>query len=169
MYAVGTPILYSRMGVCQIESIGSPPFQWSDGRSYYKLRSLFSSSGECVYIPVDAAASLRPLINSGEASDYLRMLPQLNPKPFRSKRPAEVTAHYHEALASCELKSCLLLLKEIYLKEHELSARSKKLGQVDAQYLKIVERLVCEEFAVALYTTPDSMKSRLYAAMEIAQ
>ena len=72
MYAVGTPILYSRMGVCQVESIGAPPFQKSNERRYYKLRSLFSASGERIYVPVDASASLRPLINSGEASDYLQ-------------------------------------------------------------------------------------------------
>ena len=63
----------------------------------------------------------------------------------------------------------MLLLKEIYLKERELLTRSKKLGQVDSKYLKVVERMVCEEFAVALDTTPDSIKSRLYEAMQIKQ
>lgn len=169
MYTVGTPVLYSRMGVCQVESIGPPPFQEDSGRCYYKLRLLFSSSGERVYIPVDAAAALRPLIGHGEASGYLRMLPQLEPEPFSSKRPSEVAAHYQQALAVCQPKNCLLLLKEIYLKEQALCQRSKKLGQVDSKYRKVVERLVCEEFAVALDTTPDSMKSRLYEAMQIAQ
>ena len=72
-------------------------------------------------------------------------------------------------LAACEPENCLLLLKEIYLKARELSVRSKRLGQVDIQYQRIVERLVCEEFAVALHTTPDLMKNRLSAAMEIKQ
>lgn len=169
MYAVGTPVLYSRMGVCQVESIGVPSFQTGDKRSYYKLRSLFSSSGELIYVPVDGAAVLRRLIDHGEASGYLQILPQLKPKLFRSKRPAEIAAHYQEVLASCEPKNCLLLLKEIYLKERELFTHSKKLGQVDGKYLKMVERLVCEEFAVALDTTPDTMKSRLYEAMQIKQ
>lgn len=169
MYAVGTPVLYGGMGVCKVESIGAPSFQTDDKRSYYKLRSLFSSSGELIYIPVDGAAVLRGLINHGEASGYLQMLPQLKPKLFQSRRPAEVAAHYQEVLVSCEPKNCLLLLKEIYLKERELLTRSKKLGQVDSKYLKVVERLVCEEFAVALDTTPDSMKSRLYEAMQIKQ
>ena len=156
------------MGVCKVESIGAPPYQQrDDGRRYYKLRSVFSSSGELIYIPVDAAGAIRPLINDGEASDYLKnLLPQLKPKAFYSKRPAELSAHYQEMLASCELKDCLLLLKEIHSKEKTLAAHSKKLGQVDAKYLKVVERLVCEEFAAALNTTPDQMKGRLYEAME---
>ena len=56
--------------------------------------------------------------------------------------------------------------KQMGLTQKELAARSKKLGQVDVRYQKLVERLVCEEFAAALGATPDSMKGRLYAAME---
>lgn len=167
MYAVGTPVLYSRMGVCQVESIA--PFPGDAGRRYYKLRALFSSSGERIYIPVDAASSLRRPIGRGEAAGYLRMLPRLKPALFSSPRPAELAAHYREILGACEPEECLILLKEIYLKERALSARSKKLGQVDSKYRKVAERIVCEEFALALDTTPDSMRDRLYEAMGAEQ
>ena len=60
----------------------------------------------------------------------------------------------------------MLLIKEIYLKEKELAAHKKRLGQVDSRYLKIAERLVCEEFAVTLNTGPESIKRRVYEAME---
>lgn len=166
MYAVGTSVLYGRTGVCRVEKIGAPPFQKKDGDSYYTLRSLFSTSGELIYIPVDTAVSMRPLIGGGEASDYLERIPKLKPEAFASRKPAELTAHYQEALSSCEPESCLMLIKEIYLKEKELAAHKKKLGQVDSRYLKIAERLVCEEFAVALNTGPESIRRRVYAAME---
>lgn len=166
MYAVGTSILYGRMGVCSIESIGEAPFQPDSGRSYYKLRAAFSSSGEMIYIPVDAAASMRPLINGGEAAGCLKRLPQLEPRICSSRRPADLAAHYQGLLASCELMDCLLLLKEIHCKRKDLASRGKKLGQVDFQYLKIAERLACEELAAALDATPEQMRERLYAAMD---
>lgn len=166
MYAVGTSILYGRTGVCRVEGIGAPPFQKKGEDSYYTLRSVFSTSGELIYIPVDAAVAMRPLIGGGEASDYLERIPKLKPELFSSRKPAELAAHYQGALASCDPESCLMLIKEVYLKEKELAAHKKKLGQVDSRYLKIAERLVCEEFAVALNTVPDSIKRRVYAAME---
>lgn len=166
MYAVGTSILYGRTGVCRVEGIGAPPFQKKGEDSYYTLRSVFSTSGELIYIPVDAAVAMRPLIGGGEASDYLERIPKLKPELFSSRKPAELAAHYQGALASCDPESCLMLIKEVYLKEKELAAHKKKLGQVDSRYLKIAERLVCEEFAVALNTGPDSIKRRVYAAME---
>ena len=164
-YAIGTSILYGRTGVCKIEDIGASPCQKRDKQRYYKLRALFSNSGELIYIPVDSAVSMRPLIDGGAASDYLKLVPQLKPQAFASRKPAALAAHYQEVLASCRPEDCLLLIKEIYLKEKELTAHNKKLGQVDARYLKIAERLVCEEFAVALDTGPDSIRKRLYAAM----
>lgn len=165
MYSVGTSVLYGRTGVCRVEGIGTPPFQKSDGHTYYMLRSVFSTSGELIYIPVDTAVSMRPLINSGEASGYLDLIPQLKPQAFSARRPADLAAHYQELLASCDWKSSLLLIKEVYCKQKEL----KKLGQVDSRYLKIAERLVCEELAAVLGTGPDSIKRRVYAAMEREQ
>lgn len=166
MYTVGTSLLCGGMGVCRVESIGAPPFEREDGRPYYKLRARFSSSGEMLYIPVDAEESMRPLIGRGEASNYLDRLPRLEAKAFHARRPADLTTHYQELLSSWRLEDCLILLKELHCKQKELAARSKKLGQVDVRYQKLAERLVCEELAAALDTTPDSVKGRLYTAME---
>ena len=165
MYEVGMPILYGRTGVCRIEDIGPAPFQEHDEQRYYKLRAVFSTSGECIYIPVDTTVSMRPLIGSGEAAGYLEQLPRLKPQPLTFKKPAELAAHYQEVLVPDDPESLLLLIKEIYFKEKELTAHRKKLGQVDSRYLKVAERLVCEEFAVALQTSPESIKKRLYARM----
>lgn len=161
MYPVGTSILYGRTGVCRVEDIGTPRFQKDDGQTYYTLRSVFSTSGELIYVPVDTAA-MRPLIGRDEAADYLGLISQLKPKSFDSRKPAELIAHYQGMLASCRPKDCLLLIKEVYWKQKSL----KKLGQVDARYLKIAERLVCEELAAVLDTKPESIRKRLYSAIE---
>lgn len=165
MYAVGTSILYGRIGVCRIESIGAPPFQKGPAPSYYKLRAVFSTSNELIYVPVDTAPLMRPLIGVGEASACLQRFAQMKPQVFRFRRMPDLIAHYQQLLSSCRLEDCLLLIKEVYTKERELAGHRKKLGQVDTRYLKIAERLVCEELAAVLHTTPEHMKNQLYAAM----
>ena len=165
MYVIGTPVLYGRTGVCRIEAIGPASFQEHDEQCYYKLRAVFSTSGECIYIPVDTAVSMRPLIDSGEAVSYLEQLPQLKPQLINCRKPAELVSHYQEVLSSSNPGNLLLLIKEIYLKEKELAAHNKKLGQVDSRYLKIAERLVCEEFAMVLQTAPESIRKRLHKGM----
>lgn len=96
---------------------------------------MFSSSSETIYTPVSASLSTRPLISSGEIM-----------------------------LASRRVEDYLRLIKEIHVRQKEMAQSKKRLGQVDSQYLKLAEKLVCEEFAAVLNTTPELIRQRLYAA-----
>ena len=164
MYGVGSLVLYEKSGVCKVESVGAPPAPGASG-DYYKLRAVFSSSNEVFYAPVDMISSIRPLISGGEATGYLELFSRLEPPVFRSGKVTELAAHYRDMLASRKVEDCLLLIKEIYIRQQELARRKKRPGQVDIQYLKLAEKLICEEFAVVLDTTPDSIRERLHAVM----
>lgn len=164
MYKIGTLVLYDKRGVYKIESVGAPPVQEASG-DYYKLCAVFSSSNEIIYTPVDMASSMRPLISSGEAANYLELFAQLEPHVFHSSRATDLSVHYRDMLASHKIDDCLLLIKEIYAKQEEMTRQKKRPGQVDIQYLKLTEKLICEEFAVVLNTTPDLIRERLYTTM----
>lgn len=165
MYGIGTLVLYNKRGVYKIDSVGTPPVRGTTG-DYYKLCAVFSSSNEIIYTPVDGASSMRPLISSSEAADYLELFSQMEPHVFRSGKPMELTARYQSMLASHKVEDCLLLIKEIYVRQEEMVRQKKRLGQVDIRYLKLAEKLICEEFAAALNTTPDLIRERLYAGAE---
>lgn len=167
MYEIGMLILYNRKGVYEIESMGAPPLQEDDGRIYYKLRPAFAGNNEIIYIPVDGVTFMRPLISGQEASEYLDLYSRLKPQIFSSRKITDLIAHYRNLVASDQVKDYLLLLKEIYVKQRDLADRNKKLGQIDAQYLKLAERVVCEEFAIALHTAPELIRKRLYTATRV--
>lgn len=162
MYEIGALVLYDKRGVYRVESVGAPPVQGSAG-DYYKLCAVFSNSNEVIYTPVDMVLSMRPLISSGEAAHYLELFSQLEPHVFRFGKTMELTAHYQSMLASHKVEDCLLLIKEIHSRQRELVRQRKHLGQMDTQYLKLAEKLICEEFAVVLNTTPELIRERLYA------
>ena len=162
MYEVGALVLYDKRGVYKVDSVGPPPVRGTSG-DYYKLRAVFSNSNEIIYTPVDAISSMRPLISSSEAVHHLESFSQLEPHVFRSGKTMELTAHYQSMLASHRVEDCLLLIREIHIKQGEMVQQKKQLGQMDAQYLKLAEKLISEEFAVVLDTTPDLIRERLYA------
>lgn len=165
MYEVGTLVLYDKRGVYKVDSVGAPPVRGTTG-DYYKLCAVFSSSNEIIYAPVDMISSMRPLISSGEAAHYLELFSRLEPQVFRSGKTTELTAHYQGMLASHKVEDCLLLIKEIHARQEKMIRQKKRLGQVDIRYLKLAEKLICEEFAVALDTTPELIRERLYAVTE---
>ena len=161
MYKTGVLVLYDKRGVYKIESEGPPPVRGTAG-DYYKLRAMFSNTNEIIYTPVDMAASMRPLISSGEAANYLELFARLEPHVFHPGKAMDLAVHYRDMLASHKIEDCLLLIKEIRVRQRGI-ARQKKMGQVDTQYLKLAEELICEEFAVVLDATPDVIRERLYA------
>ena len=163
MYEIGTLVLYDKRGVYKVESVGAPPVRGTAG-DYYKLCAVFSSSNEIIYTPVNMTSAMRPLISASEALCALELFSRLDPPVFRSVKTMELTAHYQSMLATHKVEDCLLLIKEIYAKQREMARQKKRPGQVDAQYLKLAEKLICEEFAVVLNTTPDLIRERLYAA-----
>ena len=110
MYKIGTLVLYGKRGVYKIESEGPPPVRGNFG-DYYKLRAVFSSSNEIIYTPVDMVTSMRPLISSGEAANYLELFAQLEPRGFRPGKAMDLAAHYRDMLASHKVEDCLLLRK----------------------------------------------------------
>ena len=165
MYEIGTLVLYDKRGVYKIESVGAPPVRGTSG-DYYKLCAVFSNSNETIYTPVDTVSSMRPLISGSEAAHYLELFSQLEPHVFRSGKTMELTTHYQEMLASCKVEDCLLLIKEIQVRQREMARQKKRLGQMDSKYLKLAEKMICEEFAVALDTTPDLIRERLYKVTE---
>lgn len=165
MYGIGMLVLYDKRGVYKVESVGAPPVHGASG-DYYKLSAVFSSSNETIYTPVDTASSMRPLISSSEAAHYLELFSRLEPPMYRFSKMMDLTAHYRDMLASHKVEDCLLLIREIHVRQKEMSRQKKRLGQVDTQYLKLAEKMICEEFAVALDTTPDLIRERLYAVME---
>ena len=165
MYKIGTLVLYDKRGVYKIESVGPPPVQGTSG-NYYKLRAVFSNSNEIIYTPVDMVTSMRPLVSSSEAANYLELFARLKPHAFHSGKTMDSAAHYRDMLASQKVEDCLLLIKEILVKQREAARQKKRLGQVDTQYVKLAEKLICEEFAVALDTTPDLIRERLYADIQ---
>lgn len=165
MYRTGMFVLYDKSGVYQIESVGAPPVQGTPG-DYYKLCAVFSTSNEIIYTPVDADTCMRPLISGGEAAAYLELFAQLEPRVFQPGKVMDLNAHYRAMLASHKVEDCLLLIKEVCVKQKEIARQKKRLGQADVQYLKLAEKLICEEFAVALDTTPELIQERLYAVMQ---
>lgn len=166
MYEVGSYLLYRNAGVCRVESTDAPPLARMAERPYYKLCPAFSEGREAIYVPQDSPVPMRPVISGREAACYLNRAARLTPKSSGVQNAAESAVRYQRMLSTGDPEKTLLLLKEIREKEKRASGGKRKLNQADMKYRRLAEKLLCEEFAVALHTQPEEMKERIYQAME---
>ena len=159
MFGIGTYVTYGKRGVCRIEDIGDY-FRESmhDRKQYYKLSPIFSRGDE-VYVPVETQVYMRDIISSDVARDYMENLENIPADTYTCRQQTQLAEHYRQMLDTNDLKVFLSLLKGIYVKEHEAHERNRKICQVDQKYLKCAENMTLGEFAVALQSTPEKIRS----------
>ncbi len=154
MYNINDYVIYSLLQVCRIENLETPSFESDSSKLYYKLVPAFDDkSNTTIYVPVHSVDRLRPLFPKEQVQTALHAYPTLSPTPFTAKKPPQLTAHYQELLLSQDVLQYLTLLKEVRLKEQN----SKKLNEIDVRYRAKTEKLLSEEFALVLGSTPEEI------------
>ena len=101
---------------------------------------------------------------AGHAAAYLAEMPALEVRTSRYLKQALLAQHYQELLQSHCVPDYLRLFKEISCKERQRKNSGKKLNLMDKDYYANAEKLLSEEFALALQTTPDAMREQLHTA-----
>lgn len=91
-------------------------------------------------------------------------MPALEVRTSRYPKQALLAQHYQELLQSHCVPDYLQLFKEISCKEQQRKNSGKKLNLMDKDYYANAEKLLSEEFALALQTTPDTMREQLHTA-----
>ncbi len=163
MYKIGDHVVYGKLTVCKIEEIATPSFESNKEKKYYKLSPVFDNhSNTTIFVPCGAEENLRPVIDASTAQSALKELPKVKPTVFAAKKTQFIIAHYQELLDSNDVRKHLYLVKEIALKE---KTQAKKLNESDGRFRAKTEKLLCEEFALALNETPESIKQKIYEAL----
>lgn len=159
MFRIGSYVMYGKRGVCKVEDIGKF-FKESmgDSREYYKLSPIFVK-GDQVYIPVENQVFMRQVISSDAAKKYLEVVPEIQADTFTCRQQTRLAEHYKEMMDTYDINVLLSLIKGIYVKQYQAGQKNKKLCQIDQRYLKSAEEITYGEFAIALESTPEKIKT----------
>ncbi|HIS56865.1 MAG TPA: CarD family transcriptional regulator [Candidatus Fimimorpha excrementavium] len=162
MFKIGSYVMYENEGVCRVMDITPYPYgnQEKGQKLYYQLSPLFKK-GATIYVSVHTNAQIRDIMTAKEARFFMEHLAGIKPDILRSRKPAQLTEHYRKMLLTYQPEILLSLMKEGYVKKTEAEEQKKKPGQIDLQYLKSAEALVCAELAVALNSTVETIKEYL--------
>ncbi len=165
MFSVGEKVVYKTNAVCNVEAVETPVFVKETGKKYYKLRYLFSSGNEVVYVPVDSDVSIRAVMSKDEAEKCFDILRNVEAPNFEPRQPLLLSQHFQGLLSDCSVEGSLMVIKEILLREKRYSEMGKKLRQAENHYLAIVEKAVSEELAIALGLEVDEIKVMIRQAI----
>lgn len=165
LFSVGEKVVYKTNAVCNVEAIETPVFVKEKDKQYYKLRYLFSSGNEVVYVPVDSDVGIRKVMSAKEAEECFETLRNVEAPDFEPRQTVLLSQHFQGLLSDCSIDGSLMVLKEILLRERKYNELGKKLRQAENHYLAIVEKAVSEEFSVVLGKDVDEMKIMIRQAI----
>ena len=95
----------------------------------------------------------------------MQSIPTLEPEVFYSSQPAKLNEHYQKLTDSYDPGVYLTLIKEVYIKRQRANQLHKKLSNIDQRYLAFAEKIVCSEFAIALHTSPETIREQIDGMM----
>lgn len=165
-FQVGQCVVYRNHKVCRLEAIETLKLTPEGEMQYYTLHPCFELSNEKIYVPFTEDAPMRPVMTGREARQYLRELKQLPIEAVCEFTAAKRESHYLQLLSNGDKTSHLYLFKELHDKEIQAHKKRKKMCIMDKRYQEIIEKILSEEFAIALDETPLEAKKLLYEALK---
>lgn len=149
MFAIGEYVIYGSNGICVIKDIApiDIPGMASD-KMYYYLCPVGPKESK-IYSPVDnPKVVMRKVLTKDEAQELLNVAPEIPNLPDVGDKQMEVL--YKEALASCDVKQLVSLIKTIVVKRNKRIAIGKKITSTDERYLKKAGESLFNELSYAL-------------------
>lgn len=150
MYKVGDLVVYGGTGVCRITDITARTQPGIDQEVlYYVLSPLYQDY--TIFSPVhNKKVFMRPIITKSEAEQLIDTIPDIHAEAYHNRTISQLIDHYKATLESHDCSDLLELCMSIHEKKQTAEKQNKRLGAVDAKFMKRAENLLFGELAAAL-------------------
>jgi CarD family transcriptional regulator len=149
MYTIGELIIYGNTGVCRVTDITELDQLNAESKRYYVLSPLYQNG--VIYTPIDnTKVFMRSIISTSEAEKLINTIPSIEAEACHFREVKQLTEHYETYFHTYNCKDLVELTMSIYKKKELIEQQNRKLGAIDAKYMKRAEDLLFGELAAAL-------------------
>ena len=148
-YKVNDTVMYGAQGVCRIVDISEREFA-GNTMTYYILKPVYDEKST-IFVPVKnekLTEKLRRILSAEEIHTLIKSMPEektlwIEEENVRKER-------YKEILTHGDRTQLIGMLKALDVHRKELEEKGKKLHIADDTFFKEAEKMLYEEFALAL-------------------
>ncbi len=156
MLEKGETVIYGPHGVCHVE--GTVEKNLSNGKhEYYVLKPVYQSAST-LFVPTDSEkllSTIKSILSPDEIDSLLHDVKDEEPQWIENENIRKQT--FSEIISSGDRFRLLLLIKAVYRHKKEVENAGKKLHQSDERSFREAEKLLYDEFAVALNINPSDV------------
>ena len=157
MFKVNDYVMYGSTGVCKIIDISKEKHISinSEETDYYVLHPVFNDNIVIKIQVNNPNTSMRPILTKDEVLSLIKTMPETETVWIDDNR--ERSEYFKSILKSKESEGWAKLIKTLFLEKEARSLVGKSLTKTDEGIMNTAEKLLYEEFAVALDITPDEV------------
>lgn len=157
MFKVNDYVVYGSMGVYKIVDIREEKDISDNITEYYVLQPAFDNN-MTIKIPVNNPnVMMRGVITKDDVLSMIASIPETETVWIDDNK--ERSESFKAALKSGESEEWLKLIRTLYIEKRERSDIGKKLNKTDSDIMKVAEKNLNEEFAIALNILPEEVLS----------
>ncbi|MEH7234641.1 CarD family transcriptional regulator [Bacillus sp. JJ1562] len=158
MFKVGDLVVYSSLGICEINDICEETY-YGRTRKYYVLHPIEDNS-LTIRNPVDNDKVLMlGIIDLSEAEDMLESFNR--PGIAWIEKGNERGKIYHDIVMSGDRKKIAGIVNTLMCRKYEVEMTEKKLGDPDRRLLLHIQNILYKELAISLDTTFDEIANQV--------
>ena len=169
MFQPGQLLVYGSTGVCRVEGVAAPGLDPTNRkRQYYQLKPL--SQDGVIYAPMDSEkVPIRAVISREEAEALIDQIPSIHAEACHAPTVQALAQRYQSAMGARSCRELLELVMSIYVKQRQMQAQKRRLGQVDERCMKQAERLLYSELSAALGIPAEEVQPYIASRVHSAQ
>ncbi len=165
MFELNEYVTHISGGICQILDITPLSIPGADkNRKYYVLQPI-RGNGSKVFVPVDNDSAMRKIVTEDEALRLIDEIPNIKEMTIDNEKLRETI--YREAIKSCDLRSLVSVLKNLYVRRTKRIEEGKKTTATDDKYFKIAEENLYSELAFVLGRDKKEMRECVFGHLSI--
>ncbi|HPO77991.1 MAG TPA: CarD family transcriptional regulator [Thermoclostridium caenicola] len=157
MFQIDDCVIYNAMGVYKVVDIRREQDISGSETQYYILKPVYGNN-LTIKTPVDNNKTLmRKVLSKEEVLSPIESMHEQETIWIDNDRQRKEM--FKAVLKTGDSRNWVKLIKTIHMKEQEKKAIGKKLTKADEEIMKIAEKNLYEEFAVALSIPPEEVSS----------
>ena len=153
MFAVGDSVVHNEYGICRITGISKHQFPGQDEKEYYEMVPLADDGyGTTFFTAVEHGGRLRAPMTQEQILEMIDTMTEIEPLTVtatgnRMLDMENVKNSYNSLMRSGNPRDWVQLLRTIYRKGRELSAKKKRITEFESHARDNSERLLYGEIA----------------------
>ena len=162
MFDIGDVLLYGTKGVCRIEKT-EQRYVRGEYKDYLVLRPVFDKDST-IFIPTDsepARKKMQSILSEEAVTEMIQSIPGEDAVWVSDDN--ERKAYYTGLIDKCDRRMILRIIITLHIHRTEQEQRGRRLHQSDEVILKQTERLLYDEFAYVLGSTPKEIAQTVSA------